>query len=280
MPRCKNDETRRYTGNEPSPKGRGYCAHAEEVGKRRKGKDGNFWVARETTKGKRWFKANKSVKSPRGYGDYYRGEKIGGSTYSPVNKDYSPTARIGGPAYSPTKRRISSLKATGSDDPKKPSKTTTFSGPFMPEVREYESLEPGRRYRKPSGRSQTIPVEKKLQRYIDTIITVDESYQKVIKEVAQKVINDCSLSGSGHMQRLMKFKPLRFEKCREAEIMKKAEKYLRVYWKSKIKQDINRQLKEAFDNKQFYQKSILTAETLTQQTMLKKIVDIVNQNIQ
>ena len=66
MPKCKNDETRSYTGNEPSPKGRGYCAHAEEVGKRRKGKDGKFWVVRETKKVKRWFKMSKSVRSPRG----------------------------------------------------------------------------------------------------------------------------------------------------------------------------------------------------------------------
>jgi len=87
MPKCKNDETRSYSGDEPSPKGRGYCAHAEEVGKRRKGKDGKFWVVRETKKGKRWFKVSESVKSPRGYGDY------------------SPVARKGGPAYSPTERK-------------------------------------------------------------------------------------------------------------------------------------------------------------------------------
>jgi hypothetical protein len=64
MPKCKNDKTRSYTGNEPSPKGRGYCAHAEEVGKRRKGKDGQFWVVKETKRGKRWFKVSKSVRSP------------------------------------------------------------------------------------------------------------------------------------------------------------------------------------------------------------------------
>lgn len=29
--KCKNDSTRTYKGTEPSPKGRGVCAHAEPV---------------------------------------------------------------------------------------------------------------------------------------------------------------------------------------------------------------------------------------------------------
>ena len=44
MPLCKNDSTRSYKGTEPSPKGFGYCAHAEKVGVNRKGKDGNIWI--------------------------------------------------------------------------------------------------------------------------------------------------------------------------------------------------------------------------------------------
>ena len=32
MPKCKNDPTKSYKGDEPSPKGLGYCAHAEKVG--------------------------------------------------------------------------------------------------------------------------------------------------------------------------------------------------------------------------------------------------------
>jgi len=44
MPNCKNDNTRTYVGNEPSPKGLGYCAHAEIEGKIMKGKDGNNWI--------------------------------------------------------------------------------------------------------------------------------------------------------------------------------------------------------------------------------------------
>ena len=43
MPRCVNDSKRHYAGTEPSPKGRGYCAHAEKLSQRRKGKNGKLW---------------------------------------------------------------------------------------------------------------------------------------------------------------------------------------------------------------------------------------------
>ena len=57
MPFCKNDPKKSYIGNEPSPKGLGYCAHAEKVGVVRKGLDGNKWIISTTSKGvKRWIK--------------------------------------------------------------------------------------------------------------------------------------------------------------------------------------------------------------------------------
>ena len=43
MPRCKNDPTRSYKGDEPSPKGLGFCAKAEEAGKIMTGLDGERW---------------------------------------------------------------------------------------------------------------------------------------------------------------------------------------------------------------------------------------------
>lgn len=43
--RCKNDPAASFSGTEPSPKGLGYCAHAERPGKVRKGLDGRTWVA-------------------------------------------------------------------------------------------------------------------------------------------------------------------------------------------------------------------------------------------
>ena len=52
MPICKNNSKKQYTGDEPSPKGLGYCASGEKEGKIMKGKDGNTWIV---SKG-RWIK--------------------------------------------------------------------------------------------------------------------------------------------------------------------------------------------------------------------------------
>lgn len=57
MPECKNDPTRSYKGNEPSPKGLGICAHVEKLNTKKKGRDGNMWIVTETKNGvKRWIK--------------------------------------------------------------------------------------------------------------------------------------------------------------------------------------------------------------------------------
>jgi hypothetical protein len=59
MPKCKNDTKRSYKGTEPSPKGLGWCAHAEKEAKKRKGKDGNQWIIQKTKTGTlRWIKDN------------------------------------------------------------------------------------------------------------------------------------------------------------------------------------------------------------------------------
>ena len=66
--KCKNDEKKYYKGDEPSPKGRGYCASAEPVGTKKKGLDGKMWVVRKVKNGKRWFKVKSKEKkktSPR-----------------------------------------------------------------------------------------------------------------------------------------------------------------------------------------------------------------------
>ena len=66
MPKCKNDPIRSYKGNEPSPKGLGYCAHAEKLNKKKKGKDGNMWIVSETSKGvKRWIILKKEKKNSK-----------------------------------------------------------------------------------------------------------------------------------------------------------------------------------------------------------------------
>lgn len=64
MPFCIKDPKSTYKGSEPSPKGLGYCAHAEKVGTKMKGKDGNIWIIKSIgTNIKRWVKiSNKSDK--------------------------------------------------------------------------------------------------------------------------------------------------------------------------------------------------------------------------
>jgi hypothetical protein len=55
MPKCINDASSSFKGTEPSPKGLGYCAHAEKVGSKMKGKNGKMWIIQLVAgKTKRW----------------------------------------------------------------------------------------------------------------------------------------------------------------------------------------------------------------------------------
>lgn len=65
MPSClKSIGT--YKGTEPSPKGRGYCAKGEDIGKKMKGLDKNMWIVSKTKNGqKRWIKYTKKIKSKK-----------------------------------------------------------------------------------------------------------------------------------------------------------------------------------------------------------------------
>jgi len=58
MPKCINDTTKSFKGDEPSPKGIGYSASSEEVGTVMEGKDGNNWSVIQTKTCKRWVKIN------------------------------------------------------------------------------------------------------------------------------------------------------------------------------------------------------------------------------
>ena len=53
---CNCDTDRFYQGNEPSPKGLGFCAHCIPENVTMKGFDGNLWENQKYTKGKRWVK--------------------------------------------------------------------------------------------------------------------------------------------------------------------------------------------------------------------------------
>jgi len=57
MLRCINDKSKKYKGNEPSPRGLGYCAHVEKLYSYKKGKDGKIWkVIITKNRVKRWVK--------------------------------------------------------------------------------------------------------------------------------------------------------------------------------------------------------------------------------
>jgi len=62
MPKCLNDKTKTYKGDEHSPKGLGYCASAEEDEKIMEGKDNNLWKVKLTSNGqKRWYKVKDEI---------------------------------------------------------------------------------------------------------------------------------------------------------------------------------------------------------------------------
>jgi len=58
---CNCDSSRYYKGNEPSPKGLGFCAHCTPLNVTMKGLDGNLWENQKYTKGKRWIKVRVDV---------------------------------------------------------------------------------------------------------------------------------------------------------------------------------------------------------------------------
>lgn len=60
MPPCKNDSSSYYKGDEPSPKGLGYSAHAEQIGKIMKGNDGQKYIVASRQNGAHFWKIHKS----------------------------------------------------------------------------------------------------------------------------------------------------------------------------------------------------------------------------
>jgi len=60
MPKCINDPTKSYKGDEPSPKGKGYSAGKEEPGFKLLGLDGIMYIVQKTTTCNRWIKFNES----------------------------------------------------------------------------------------------------------------------------------------------------------------------------------------------------------------------------
>jgi len=81
MPACKNDKTRTYVGTEPSPKGKGWCAHAQTVGDRKRSADGRMWIVCADKNDRRSWKRVPSPSSskPTVSGRRTKPERRGGS---------------------------------------------------------------------------------------------------------------------------------------------------------------------------------------------------------
>ena len=65
MPKCSNISTKSYTGNEPTPKGLGFSASTEEVGKIMVGLDGANWIVTQTKTCKKWVKVKNEITSKK-----------------------------------------------------------------------------------------------------------------------------------------------------------------------------------------------------------------------
>jgi hypothetical protein len=89
MPKCKNDSTKSYKGDEPSPKGLGICAHAEKTGLIMNGLDGNQWIVKEDkNKIKRWYKYTKKSSTKNKINNQFTKEMFFG--FSPmIPKDFN-----------------------------------------------------------------------------------------------------------------------------------------------------------------------------------------------
>ena len=53
---CNCEQSKSYQGNEPSPKGLGFCDHCTPLNVTMKGSDGNLWENQKYSKGKKWVK--------------------------------------------------------------------------------------------------------------------------------------------------------------------------------------------------------------------------------
>ena len=121
MPLCKNDRKRHYKGTEPSPKGRGYCAHAEKIGARKIGRDRNMWIVKRVSNGsRRWIKlSSKKRRSTTKRKSSTKKRKSTTKRRSSTKKRGSSTKK----RKSSTKKRKSSTKKRKSSTKKRKSST-------------------------------------------------------------------------------------------------------------------------------------------------------------
>jgi hypothetical protein len=94
MPVCKNDPTKKYKGTEPSPKGLGYCAHAQALGSKKTGLDGKKYQVRADKNGRLSWKLVKSEKKVKAV----VGAKKKAKDDKKVIKAVVEAVAVGGPA--------------------------------------------------------------------------------------------------------------------------------------------------------------------------------------
>jgi len=99
--KCLNDPHRTYKGDEPSPKGLGYCAHSEPKGKIMFGRDEKLWQVKDSGK---WVKLK-----------YYLSHFNGGRPFLVVLENNNSSAKI----YQECKNGDSYDKLIGEYKPRK-----------------------------------------------------------------------------------------------------------------------------------------------------------------
>ena len=147
MPKCIDDPSRSYTGNEPSPKGLGYCAHTQAVGTTKTGNDGNTWTVETTYKGtKRWVKKSGSSKRVP------KEKKTSSKRKSPKKVSKKKTS-----GKRKSTKKVSKKKTSG-----KRKSTKTMTGAGRVEYHRYANADKRWKKKKTSGkRKSTKKVSKK-----------------------------------------------------------------------------------------------------------------------
>lgn len=91
MPLCIKDSKKHYKGNEPSPKGLGYCAHSEEVGTIKSGLDNNLWIVIKTSLNiKKWVLHKKILTKNNIYYKKIKHKYVGYKTYFTISNGSRP----------------------------------------------------------------------------------------------------------------------------------------------------------------------------------------------
>ena len=179
MPKCIDDSSRSYTGNEPSPKGLGYCAHTQAVGTTKTGNDGNTWTVETTYKGtKRWVK--KSGSSKRMSTRKVSKKKTSSKRKSPKRKSTKRTSK----KKTSSKRKSSKRKSTKRTSKKKTSSKRKSSKRKSTKRTSKKKTSSKRKSTKKVSKKNNDPIVyknmtlKDLQRRFKKIDTRPKTYEK------------------------------------------------------------------------------------------------------